>query len=103
MFLILCSSPLPLDCHPLCMLSDLCFQSEGGMAVNKPIVHHLLNRIKDFNEWSQCIVLEVVAKYMPDAQQVHASSTCPPFAALDLSPPLHPSLPLSTPSRRHLT
>ncbi len=29
------------------------------MAINKPIVHHLLNRIKEFNEWSQCVVLEL--------------------------------------------
>ena len=42
--------------------------AEGGMAVNKPIVHHLLNRMREFNEWSQCIVLEVVAKYRPAEQ-----------------------------------
>ena len=23
------------------------------------------NRIKDFNEWAQCLVLELVAKYVP--------------------------------------
>ena len=39
------------------------------MAVNKPIVHHLLNRIKEFNEWAQCIVLELVARYRPSEQQ----------------------------------
>ena len=28
-----------------------------------------LNRMRDFNEWAQCIVLEVVARYKPDEQQ----------------------------------
>ena len=28
-------------------------QLEGGMAINKPIIHHLLNRMKEFNEWAQ--------------------------------------------------
>eukprot|EP00939_MAST-03C_sp_MAST-3C-sp1_P001594 g1594.t1 len=36
---------------------------EGGMAINQQIIHHLLNRIKNFNEWGQCIVLELVARY----------------------------------------
>lgn len=39
---------------------------EGGMAVNKSIVMHLLGRIKEFNEWGQCAVLEVVCKYKPN-------------------------------------
>ena len=48
----------------ICALNEI-LQPEGGMAINKPIIHHLLNRMRDFNEWSQCIVLEVVAKYKP--------------------------------------
>lgn len=40
--------------------------AEGGIAVNQAIIHHLLNRIKDFSEWGQCIVLDVVAKYQPE-------------------------------------
>ena len=36
------------------------------MAVNKSIVMHLLGRIKEFNEWGQCAVLEVVCKYKPN-------------------------------------
>ena len=43
--------------------------ADGGMAINKPIMHHLLNRMKEFNEWSQCIVLDLLAKYQPEAQQ----------------------------------
>lgn len=38
---------------------------EGGMAINQPIVHHLLNRIRDFSEWGQCVVLDLVAQYEP--------------------------------------
>ena len=52
----------------ICALNEI-LQLEGGMAINKPIIHHLLNRMRDFNEWSQCIVLEMVARYKPDVQQ----------------------------------
>lgn len=38
---------------------------EGGMAINQAIVLHLLNRIGEFNEWSLCPVLELVARYTP--------------------------------------
>ena len=41
-------------------------RSEGGMAVNQPIIHHLLTRIKDFSEWGQCQVLDLVARYKPE-------------------------------------
>jgi len=37
----------------------------GGMAINHAIMLHLLNRIKEFNEWGQCLVLELAAKYTP--------------------------------------
>ena len=42
--------------------------SEGGMAINSQIVSHLLNRIREFNEWGQCTVLALVAKYTPQNQ-----------------------------------
>ena len=51
----------------ICALNEI-LASEGGMAINKPIIHHLLNRMRDFNEWSQCIVLELVASYKPADQ-----------------------------------
>lgn len=38
---------------------------EGGIAINQPIVLHLLSRISDFNEWGQCNILQIVAKYKP--------------------------------------
>jgi len=52
----------------ICALNEI-LQHEGGMAINKLIIHHLLNRMKEFNEWSQCIVLEMVARYKPEGQQ----------------------------------
>lgn len=33
--------------------------------LSKPTIYYLLNRIKEFNEWAQCIVLELVSKYVP--------------------------------------
>lgn len=40
-------------------------RAEGGIAINQAIIHHLMNHIRDFNEWSQCQVLSLVAKYRP--------------------------------------
>ncbi|GAA0156355.1 membrane traffic protein [Lithospermum erythrorhizon] len=33
--------------------------------LSKQIIYYLLNRIREFNEWAQCTVLEVVSKYVP--------------------------------------
>lgn len=38
---------------------------EGGIAINQQIVLHLLSRISDFNEWGQCNILQLVARYQP--------------------------------------
>jgi len=35
---------------------------------NKSLVYALLNRIHDFSEWSQCMVLEFVAQYVPESE-----------------------------------
>jgi AP-4 complex subunit beta-1 len=40
-------------------------RTEGGMAVNKTIIVYLLQRLKDFSEWGQCTILELVVKYQP--------------------------------------
>nr|CCA20281.1 AP1 complex subunit beta putative [Albugo laibachii Nc14] len=46
---------------------------EGGMAINEQIVMHLLSRITDFNEWGQCNILHIVARYKPiNDEQVFA-------------------------------
>ena len=37
----------------------------GGMAINQPLIHHLLGRLNDFNEWGLHSVLELVARYEP--------------------------------------
>ncbi|KAJ8450454.1 hypothetical protein Cgig2_002139 [Carnegiea gigantea] len=33
--------------------------------LSKPLIYYLLNRIREFSEWAQCLVLELVAKYVP--------------------------------------
>ncbi|CAM9160788.1 unnamed protein product [Scytosiphon promiscuus] len=37
----------------------------GGMATNTAIVHHLLGRLEDFNEWGVCHVLALVSRHEP--------------------------------------
>lgn len=58
----------------LCALQEIwsleASTSEGALRerealLSKPIIYHLLNRIKEFSEWAQCLVLELVAKYVP--------------------------------------
>ncbi|CAM9882399.1 unnamed protein product, partial [Choristocarpus tenellus] len=36
---------------------------EGGMAINRAIVQHLLERLESFNEWGVCHVLALVSRY----------------------------------------
>ncbi|KAL4318792.1 hypothetical protein GQ457_18G013440 [Hibiscus cannabinus] len=38
---------------------------EREALINKPVIYYLLNRIKEFSEWAQCLVLELVTKYVP--------------------------------------
>ncbi|KAG9455810.1 hypothetical protein H6P81_000318 [Aristolochia fimbriata] len=38
---------------------------EREALLSKPIVYYLLNRIKEFSEWAQCLVLDLVSKYLP--------------------------------------
>ncbi|KAL9226813.1 hypothetical protein vseg_002582 [Gypsophila vaccaria] len=38
---------------------------ERDALLSKPIVYYFLNRIREFSEWAQCLVLELVAKYVP--------------------------------------
>jgi len=42
---------------------DELLADEGGMRVNQPLMHHLLGRLRDFNDWEQCSVLDLVARY----------------------------------------
>lgn len=38
---------------------------KGGMEINRTLVISLLNRIKEFNEWGQSIILDFCSKYNP--------------------------------------
>ncbi|KAL5558803.1 hypothetical protein UlMin_035014 [Ulmus minor] len=38
---------------------------ERETLLSKPVVYYFLNRIREFNEWAQCYVLELVSKYVP--------------------------------------
>ncbi|CAJ1055119.1 AP-4 complex subunit beta-1 [Xyrichtys novacula] len=43
-------------------------KEEGGVAINKPITHHLLNRLKECDVWGQCEVLRVLQRYKPQTE-----------------------------------
>ncbi|XP_074538246.1 AP-4 complex subunit beta-1 [Halichoeres trimaculatus] len=43
-------------------------KEEGGVAINKPITHHLLNRLKECDVWGQCEVLRVLQRYRPQSE-----------------------------------
>ncbi|KAH7682442.1 AP-1/2/4 complex subunit beta protein [Dioscorea alata] len=38
---------------------------EREALLSKQLVYYLLNRIKEFSEWAQCLVLDLVSKYIP--------------------------------------
>ncbi|KAK1152305.1 AP-4 complex subunit beta-1 [Acipenser oxyrinchus oxyrinchus] len=40
-------------------------KKEGGVVINKPIAHHLLNRMKDLDVWGQSEVLTFLLRYRP--------------------------------------
>jgi vesicle coat complex subunit len=42
---------------------DEMLMERGGIAVNQTMIHHLLGRLKDFNDWEQCTVLDLVTRY----------------------------------------
>lgn len=42
---------------------------EGGIAINTAIVHHMLGRLNDFNEWGLGAVLRLVARYEPESDE----------------------------------
>ncbi|KAM9350378.1 AP-4 complex subunit beta-1 [Symphorus nematophorus] len=43
-------------------------KEEGGIAINKPITHHLLNRLKECDVWGQCEVLRILQRYRPQSE-----------------------------------
>lgn len=42
---------------------------QGGIHLDKDLVIHLLNRIRDYNEWGQSFVLHLLAKYKPESEE----------------------------------
>lgn len=38
---------------------------EREALLSQPVIYYFLNRIKEFSEWAQCLVLEFVSKYIP--------------------------------------
>lgn len=38
-------------------------EHEGGMALTQPMMTYLLNRIMQFSEWGQCVVLRLLSRY----------------------------------------
>jgi len=49
----------------LIVLDEVLAAEEGGMAVNQPLILHLLGRLGEFSEWGLTVVLALVAKYRP--------------------------------------
>ncbi|KAH0618951.1 hypothetical protein JD844_018525 [Phrynosoma platyrhinos] len=42
---------------------------EGGVVINKPIAHHLLNRLPDLDQWGQSEVLTFLLRYKPRCEE----------------------------------
>jgi AP-4 complex subunit beta-1 len=42
---------------------------KGGIEISRPLVIKLLNRIKDFNEWGQSVILDMCSKYTPSSRE----------------------------------
>jgi len=43
-------------------------EDEGGIVVTKKMIYYLLNRLREFNEWHLCIVLDLLLKYTPSKE-----------------------------------
>ena len=53
-------------CNCIIVLNEVMQKSpNGGMAINRAIMLHLLNRITEFNEFAKVQVLELVPRYIP--------------------------------------
>jgi AP-4 complex subunit beta-1 len=53
-------------CNCIIVLNEVMEKSlNGGMAINRAIMLHLLNRIHEFNEFAKVQVLELVPRYIP--------------------------------------
>ncbi|KAL4481626.1 hypothetical protein ABPG74_007715 [Tetrahymena malaccensis] len=50
--------------NAICALNEI-LADEGGIKTYRQMIIHLLNNLKNFNNWGQTIVLQLVAKYTP--------------------------------------
>jgi AP-4 complex subunit beta-1 len=53
--------------NALAVLNEV-LAADGGVQVNKSILYYLLNRLRDFSEWQQPMVLDLVLKYTPASE-----------------------------------
>ncbi|XP_063811484.1 AP-4 complex subunit beta-1 isoform X2 [Pseudophryne corroboree] len=44
-------------------------KGEGGVVINKPIAHHLLNRLAELDQWGQSEVLTFLLQYKPQSEE----------------------------------
>ncbi|XP_062960996.1 AP-4 complex subunit beta-1 isoform X3 [Cynocephalus volans] len=44
-------------------------KQEGGVVINKPIAHHLLNRMSKLDQWGQAEVLTFLLRYQPHSEE----------------------------------
>ncbi|XP_036894606.1 AP-4 complex subunit beta-1 isoform X3 [Sturnira hondurensis] len=44
-------------------------KQEGGVVINKPIAHHLLNRMPKLDQWGQAEVLSFLLRYQPRSEE----------------------------------
>ncbi|XP_003383030.1 PREDICTED: AP-4 complex subunit beta-1-like [Amphimedon queenslandica] len=49
-------------CNCLSALEEI-LANDGGIVISKKLAHYLINRIRDFSEWGQCQVLQLLLKY----------------------------------------
>uniref|UniRef100_A0A3B4AJY0 Beta-adaptin appendage C-terminal subdomain domain-containing protein n=1 Tax=Periophthalmus magnuspinnatus TaxID=409849 RepID=A0A3B4AJY0_9GOBI len=61
------------DPDPIVMVNCLraleeVLKEEGGVAINKAIAHHLLNRLKECDVWAQSDILRILERYCPQTE-----------------------------------
>eukprot|EP00658_Telonema_sp_P-2_P039712 TRINITY_DN2837_c0_g1_i7.p1 TRINITY_DN2837_c0_g1~~TRINITY_DN2837_c0_g1_i7.p1 ORF type:complete len:421 (+),score=146.89 TRINITY_DN2837_c0_g1_i7:87-1349(+) len=55
-------------CNCICAIDEINAVS-GGIELSKTLIYNLLNRIKEFNEWAQCTILDLVARYTTESEK----------------------------------
>lgn len=60
--------PNPIVSTNSIMALDEILADEGGIAFNSKMMIYLLNRIKEYNEYGQSVILELVSRYSPRSE-----------------------------------